>query len=210
MAWGRKQPGPDPRPQQGDENEPPTQAPEAAQDHGDGSGGGAGSPARAAEEQIARLLAERDELNQKLLRTLADYQNSQRRAVREQEEARRQGITSVALSALKVLDHFDLALMQDPAKATAEQIIQGVRVIRDELLKVLQSYGVQDISPLPGDEFDPHKHEAVMQTETDAVPTGHIVATLQPGFTLGERIIRPARVSIRAARPGATDLPPAK
>jgi molecular chaperone GrpE len=177
------------------------QTPEAA--HENDAGGGA------TDEQVARLLAERDELNQKLLRTMADYQNSQRRAIREQDEARRQGITSVALSAMKVLDHFDLALMQDPSKATAEQIIQGVRVIRDELMKVLQSYGVQDVNPKPGDEFDPHKHEAVMQTETDQVPPGHIVATLQTGYSLGDRVIRPARVSIR---PGAQseDLPPGK
>jgi len=202
MAWGRKPEPQRPGPPQDDPMDDQTHAPDAAHDH-HGPGG-------ATEEQVARLLAERDELNQKLLRTTADYQNSQRRALREQDEARRQGVTSVALSAMKVLDHFDLALTQDPAKATAEQIMQGVKVIRDELVKVLQSYGVQDINPRPGDEFDPHKHEAVMQTETDRVPPGRIVATLQTGYSLGDRVIRPARVSIRPGQSPSDDLPPGK
>ena len=100
--------------------------------------------------------------------------------------------------------------MQDPAKATAEQIMQGVRVIRDELMKVLQSYGVQEINPRPGDDVDPHRHEAVMQAETSAVPPGHIVATLQAGYSLGDRVIRPARVSIRPGSSAIEDLPPGK
>jgi molecular chaperone GrpE len=190
MAWGRK-----PGPVQPDEpmNEP-NQSPDGG---GSTPEGGAGD---SAPEQITRLLAERDELNARLLRTIADYQNSQRRGVREQEEAKRQAVTSVVLSVLPVLDHFDIALMQDPKKATAEQIIGGVKVIRAELEKVLQSYGVLPINPTPGEEFDPHKHQAVIQQESRAVPPGSVVATLQAGYALGDRVIRPAKVSIRPSR----------
>jgi molecular chaperone GrpE len=155
------------------------------------------APASETAEQIARLLAERDELNQKYLRLAADYQNSQRRSAREQEEAKRQGLTSVALGVLGVIDHFDLALGQDPEKATAEQIMSGVRVIRDQLLKVLQSYGVTEINPHPGEEFDPHRHQAVMHTESDEIAPRLIVSTLQAGYALGDRVIRPAKVSLR-------------
>ena len=80
-------------------------------------------------------------------------------------------------------------------------------------MKVLRGYGVQDINPRPGDEFDPHKHEAVMQTDTPDVPPGHIVATLQTGYSLGDRVIRPARVSNRPGQSIDTtgeDLPPGK
>ncbi len=109
----------------------------------------------AAQQQIVKLQAERDDLNQRYLRTLADYQNSQRRALSNEKEAKQQGITSVVLNALTVLDHFDLALNQDPSKATAESIIAGVKVIRDELMKVLQNHGVQLIPAAPNGVFDP-------------------------------------------------------
>jgi molecular chaperone GrpE len=182
MAWGRKNDGG----RQDDAMNEAKPAPDAA------------APGENEVDQaIAKLTAERDELNQKYLRTVADYQNAQRRSTREQEEARRQGITSVVQNVLTVVDHFDLALMQDPSKATAEQIKRGVAVIRDELLKVLQAYGVQDINPAQGEEFDPHKHQAVMHTENEAVPPGHVVSTLQAGYALGDRVIRPARVSVR-------------
>jgi molecular chaperone GrpE len=151
----------------------------------------------AAQQQIAKLQAERDDLNQRYLRTLADYQNSQRRALSNEKEAKQQGITSVVLNALTVLDHFDLALNQDPSKATAESIISGVKVIRDELMKVLQNHGVQLIPAAPNGVFDPAIHQAVMQTENPDIEPGHIVAALQPGYQLNDRVIRPAMVSIR-------------
>ncbi|MEX2219028.1 MAG: nucleotide exchange factor GrpE [Phycisphaerales bacterium] len=177
-------------------------------EHGEGPSPGDCDP-QIAElmEQVQRLQAERDDLNQKYLRTAADSQNAQRRALREQEEAKRQGMTSVIANVLTVLDHFDLALAQDPAKVTAQQIISGVRVIRDELSRILQSFGVQEVNPRPGEEFDPHRHQAVMQRQSESVPPGRIVQTLQPGYALGERIIRPAKVAIRPSQPH--DAPPA-
>lgn len=151
----------------------------------------------AAQQQIAKLEAERDDVNQKYLRTLADYQNSQRRAVSNEKEAKQQGIGSVVMNVLTVLDHFDLALAQDPTKATAESIVTGVKVIRDELMKVLQNHGVTVIHPPVNGEFNPTIHQAVVQAQHDDVEPGHIVSTLQPGYMLGERVIRPAMVSIR-------------
>ncbi|MFN0131573.1 MAG: nucleotide exchange factor GrpE [Phycisphaerales bacterium] len=147
--------------------------------------------------QIASLTAERDDLNQKYLRALADNHNLGRRAASNEREAKQQGITSVALNVVTVLDHFDLALAQDPATATAAQIVSGVRVIRDELMRVLQNYDVTPIQPQPNDEFDPNRHQAVVQQPSDTVEPGRIVATLKVGYSLGERLIRPAMVSIR-------------
>jgi len=155
----------------------------------------------AAQQQIAKLEAERDDLNQKYLRTLADYQNSQRRAMNNEREAKQQGISSVVMNVLTVLDHFDLALAQDPAKATVESIVSGVKVIRDELMKVLQNHGVSLINAPRNGEFNPAVHQAVVQTQHDDVEPGHIVSTLQTGYMLGDRVIRPAMVSIRPMEP---------
>lgn len=193
MAWGRKQN--DDRADETRPDEPTNGADGAAGDDG----------AEGAQRQIAQLQAERDDLNSKYLRTLADYQNSQRRAVANEREAKLQGITAITLNVLPVLDHFDLALNQDPAKASAEQIISGVKVIRNELLKVLQTHGVGVIYPEPDEEFDPKQHQAVVQTQSDQVRPGHIVRTLQAGYSLNDRVIRPAMVSVRPGESAGAD-----
>jgi molecular chaperone GrpE len=150
------------------------------------------------ERRLADLEAERHAINEKYLRTLADYHNSQRRAVSNEREARLQGVSSVVLNVLPVLDHFDLALAQDPGKATAQQIAGGVKLIRDELMRVLQNHGVALINPEPNEEFDPNRHQAVMQAQAEGIEPGHVVQTLQPGYAMGERIIRPAKVTVQA------------
>jgi molecular chaperone GrpE len=163
---------------------------------GSPAGGAEGADA-SAEQRLAEVEAERTAINEKYLRTLADYHNSQRRAAANEREARLQGVTGVVLNVLGVVDHFDLALGQDPSKASAESILGGVKLIRDELLRVLQNQGVALISPEPGDEFDPHQHQAVVQSNAPDIEPGHVVATLQAGYALGERIIRPAKVSVK-------------
>jgi molecular chaperone GrpE len=160
-----------------------------------------------AEDRLAQLAAERDEAHQKYLRTLADYQNSQRRAVSNEQEARSQGVTSVVLSVLPVIDHFELALGQDPGKVSVEQLRAGIQVIHDELLRVLQKYGVEQISPKANDEFNPVRHQAVVQQDVEGVDPGRVVATLQNGYALGERVIRPATVAVRP-RHEEHELPP--
>lgn len=154
----------------------------------------------AMEDENLRLKGELAEMQQKYLRTLADYQNSQRRAVGNEQEAKLQARTGVVQSILSVVDHFDLALAQDPAKATAEQIISGVKVIRDELMQVLQAQGVRVVSPGAGDEFQPSCHQAILQQKAEGVAPGRIVSTLQVGFTIAgpgaDRVIRPAKVSV--------------
>ncbi len=148
------------------------------------------------EDPIAELQSKVDELNSRYLRTVADYQNAARRAARDQDEARHQGVKSVVLNVLTVLDHFDLALGQDASKVTAEQMVNGVKVIRDELMKVLQNHGVALVTPEPNEEFDPNRHQAVVQQAAEGIEPGRIVATLQAGYCLGDRIIRPAMVSV--------------
>lgn len=166
----------------------------------DAGAAGAANAADAAANEVQQLKQQVEDLNTKYLRTVADYQNVARRSVKDADEAKYQGMKSVVSSVLTVLDHFDLALNQDVKKVSAEQIVGGVRVIRDELMKALQGHGVELIAPGPNDEFDPNLHQAVTQAQHDDVEPGHIVATLQSGYKLHDRVIRPAMVSVR---PGA-------
>jgi molecular chaperone GrpE len=154
--------------------------------------------------ELERLRAERDELNSKFLRTLADYQNFQRRSIQNEQAAKIEGVSRVVERVFTVLDHFDLALNQDTSKATADQIVHGVRLIRDEFTRVLASLGVGLIAPSPNDEFVPGRHEAVMQQPADGIQPGRVVACFQPGYTLAipggtERVLRPAKVAVSPA-----------
>jgi len=160
----------------------------------------ADASARSFTDDFAKLQAELDEARSRALRVMADFQNYQRRALLNEQTARTEGAARVVSSIVGVVDHFDLALTQDPATATAEQIIAGVTVIREELLKVLAQNGVSLIRPAPNDEFTPGRHEAIMQQQAEGIEPGRVVALFQPGYALttqaGERVIRAAKVSV--------------
>lgn len=151
-------------------------------------------------QHVGRLEAELAESNSRYLRLAADYQNSQRRAIQNEVQAKLQGVAGVTQSILTVVDHFDLALNFDPAKASAAQVLDGVKVIRDELMKTLIGHGIGVIQPKPGDAFEPGRHEAVMQQAVDGVGPGLVAACFQPGYTLSvagtERVVRPAKVAV--------------
>lgn len=153
-----------------------------------------------ASEQIAQLQAEIDELKNRMLRLAADYQNYVRRSQQHIAEARRQQLVEAVRALLPVLDHFDRALEVDPATATAQSVLEGMRIVHEELIKVLEQLGVRRIVAQVGEVFDPARHEALMQQEREDLAPGHVAAALQPGYVLGEITIRPAKVAVTPAR----------
>lgn len=148
------------------------------------------------QDQIGALEHQLGEMEEKYKRALAEQQNVQRRAVENEREARRQGVTSVVRGLLGVLDNFDLALSSDPKSISAEQMVQGVRMIQDQFLQALARLDVARIAPEAGDEFDPHRHEAVQHLCAQGIEPGRIAAMLQAGYALGERVLRPAKVAL--------------
>jgi molecular chaperone GrpE len=158
--------------------------------------GDAGSPE--AEQMLADLKAELDEAIQARKRALADFANYQRRALDNEHRAGRNATAAVIRSLLPVLDHFDLALGQDPASVTVPQLLGGVRMVRGELDAALGRHGISRIEPRVGDEFDPVRHEAVMRRAVPGVPPGRVGAVLQAGYAQDEIVLRPARVVVAA------------
>jgi len=200
---GKKSRVPSPRKGERDQRTPRDAQPQIAQPGPDQqtqaeqrSQAGADQPS-----ELDRLRQELDETRQRYLRALADSQNAQRRAQASEIEARTQGVCGVVLGILSVLDHFDLALDQDPQTVSVDQLIEGVGLIRSELLAALRSQGVEPINPSPNDQFDPTLHQAVVQQAAQGVEPGRISSLLQPGYALGQRVIRPAKVAVAPSEP---------
>jgi molecular chaperone GrpE len=126
----------------------------------------------------------------------ADHQNFQRRASGNEREARTSATQGVVQSLIPLLDTFEMALMQDPEKVSSQMVIDGVKMIRDEFMRMLSGYGVSPINPSVGDEFNPAEHAAMMQQPADGIEPGHISLVMGIGFKLGERVVRPAKVGV--------------
>lgn len=153
------------------------------------------------DDPIADLEAKLADAEARALRTLADYQNFQKRAANNEVEARRQGISGTIASLLPVMDNFDLALNQDVSTMSAEQLLGGVEMVRAEFERALGNQGVSAIKPQRGDEFNPDLHEAVAQHAEPEVEPGKIIDAFQTGYMLGERVLRPAKVVVSIEAP---------
>ncbi len=151
-------------------------------------------PAQA--EVFRHLESQQKEAEEARLRALADFRNFQRRSMENEIRARQDGAIDVVRVLLPVLDHFDLALNQEQEQLTLEQLYDGVKIVRDELTKVLAGQNVEIIQPETGTEFDPVRHEAMMKQPAEGVEPNHIVTVMQVGYMMGDVILRPAKVSI--------------
>ncbi|MHC4993074.1 MAG: nucleotide exchange factor GrpE [Planctomycetota bacterium] len=152
----------------------------------------------AAAEVIEQLKAELAAAVEARKRALADFANYQRRAAENETRALHRGAADVIRSLLSVLDNFDLALGQDTEQITVEQLVGGVTMVHDDLVKALARHGLARIQPQKGDEFDPNRHEAMLHQPSDAVEPNHIVSVLQPGYLIGDFVLRPAKVAVAA------------
>jgi molecular chaperone GrpE len=153
-------------------------------------------------ELVQRLEQERDEATLNWKRALADFRNFQKRATDNEQRAQQFGRTAVVKAMLNGMDQFDLTLEQPRTEMTVDQLLDGVYLIREELLQALRSQGVERIDPNIGDEFDPNLHEAMMRQEQPGCPPNSIALVLQTGYTLGDIVLRPAKVAVT---PGASE-----
>jgi len=153
-------------------------------------------PADEAAALFDRLARDLADMEDRWKRALADFQNFQRRASGNEAQAHARGVRDACQGLLCVLDSLDLALSQDPQAVSAQQMHAAVGAIREEAAKALASQGVTAIDPSPGDAFDPAAHEAVMRQPARGVAPGHVSAIHQRGYAMGERVLRPAKVSV--------------
>jgi len=141
-----------------------------------------------------------------LRRTQADFVNYRRRINQEQAEGRIAAQSNLLSQLLPVLDDFGRALGAIPPELAAHPWVQGLFLIARRFTTLLEQLGVQRIGT-PGEPFDPHWHEAIIKETRADVPEGTILHVSQPGYTLGERVIRPAQVSVAGASSPMSDAP---
>jgi len=133
-----------------------------------------------------------EDFRDRYLRTLADFENFRKRAEREKDDFRRYALVGVIRDLLPVIDNFDRALEH---AEEGDEFHKGVALIYKQLFDVLQRHGLKTISE-SGVRFDPNIHEAVVREEDPSVPSHTVVAVLQKGYFLHDRLLRPAMVRV--------------
>ena len=165
------------------------------------------APQPSAEEQIAKLEADLAEARDRMLRALAETENVRRRLEREREDTARYAIARFAGDLLSVADNLRRALDAVPAAAVKNdeflaKLVDGVGATERTMLSVLEKNGVKKLDPA-GQKFDPNFHEVLFELDAPDKPAGTVVQVLEPGYTIGDRLLRPARVAASKGGPAA-------
>jgi molecular chaperone GrpE len=157
-----------------------------------------------ADDRLVALETELAEAKDRLLRALAETENTRRRAQREREDLQKYAITGFAKDLLSPVDNLRRALDSMPEAevqdAKVRGLLEGVAATERELLAALERHGVKRIDP-KGEKFDHNFHQAIFEAENSGQPAGTIVEVLQPGYVLHDRLLRPAMVGVAKGSP---------
>lgn len=165
---------------------------EAGEEAPEGEEGGEEEP----QDEVASL-------KEQLLRAMAEVENTRRRARLDVEEAGKYAVTGFAREIVGVVDNLQRATASIPPEAreadpNVKNLAEGVDMTLRELLSALEKHGIQPIDPM-GEKFDPNRHQAVVQIETDEQAPGTVVQVMQTGYILKDRLLRPAMVGVAKA-----------
>jgi molecular chaperone GrpE len=165
-------------------------------------------------DPMATLAREAADYKDKLLRSLAEMENLRKRTERQVADAREYGIAAFARDILAVADNMERALgaldadLREKADAGTKALLDGVELTERELLKVLEKHGVKKFEPLD-EKFDPNLHQAMYEVPDTSRPVGTVARVIQPGYMIGERVLRPALVAVAKGGPKASMEAPA-
>lgn len=163
------------------------------------------------EATIAALEAERDELRDRVLRALAEAENTRRRAERDRKDAEAYGGTRLARDILSVYDNLAraLAAADETIKTEHAALFEGIELTQRELLAAFEKHRIQQTTPARGDRFDPNLHQAMFEAPVPGAAPGTIIDVMQAGFTIADRLLRPALVGVAKAMPQQPAAPEA-
>jgi molecular chaperone GrpE len=161
---------------------------------------------------VQALIAENAGLKDKVLRTLAEMENLRRRTDKEVADAKSYGVASFARDMLTFADNLKRALDNVPAEAREsadsllKSFVEGIELTERDFLSRLSRHGVKKLDP-KGQKFDPNFHEALFEAHDESVPAGTVAQVIEEGFSIGDRVLRPAKVGVARGGPKATDKP---
>lgn len=145
-----------------------------------------------------KLQEEYDKLNQQYVRLAADFDNYRKRQEAERENLIKYGTENALKNLLEVLDNFERGQKTLEGVEDCEKVKESFNLVHKQVREVLAKLGLEEIKAI-GEEFDPNFHEAVMQTPTDEQPEHTVIAELQKGYKLGDKVLRPTLVNVATA-----------
>jgi len=166
-------------------------APELAPD---GDGVGTEEREKTSADPSDALQREKDALQDRLLRTAAEFDNYRKRMDRERRDLSEFAASDVLKDLLPIVDNFERAL-QAPATADTEAFRKGIELIHKQMLDLLRKRGVKPIDAR-GTDFDPNFHQAVIHEPSDSHREGEVMEELQRGYLIGDRLLRPSMVKV--------------
>jgi molecular chaperone GrpE len=158
--------------------------------------------------ELDTLVAENKSLRERLLRALADAENTRQRADRAAEDTRKFAIADFARELLLVVDNLQRTVeaAENSGSAQSPALVEGVQATLRLLLRTLERFGIHRIDAL-GQHFDPNRHEAISAVNDPSRPPGTIVHVVDQGYMIHERLLRPARVVVTTQRAQTTPMP---
>lgn len=147
------------------------------------------------QQELESVRREKDETFARLQRVYADFSNFQKRVPRQVTDAVAYERERLLKSLLPLVDNFERTLKAEGSTQNIEALIKGVEIIRDQMLGVLKTHGVEPIQAV-GEKFDPERHEAMLRKNEPDKPDDVVLEEYQKGFKLEDRILRPSRVAV--------------
>ena len=156
---------------------------------------------------VEQLTTERDRMKEQLLRVAADFENFRKRSRKELEETRRRAVEDTLREVLPIVDNLERAAQAAKETTDVTAVADGVAMVLRGFEDIAARIGLRRVLSV-GERFDPTRHDAMQQQETDEHAPGTIVAEIVPGYELGDRLLRPAMVIV--ARPPTSDATEAR
>jgi molecular chaperone GrpE len=157
-------------------------------------------------EVLTKLMAENEELKDRALRVAAEMENLRRRTARDVHDARAYAIANFARDMLSVSDNLRRAIDAVPAEAKEghdaglKSLMEGVEMTERSMQTAMERHGVKKLNP-EGEKFDPNFHQAMFEVPNPDVPANTVLQVVQPGYSIGERVLRPAMVGVSKGGP---------
>ncbi len=159
------------------------------------------------EDELAKARREAAENRERWVRSMAELENTRKRAERDRRDAEAYGGRRLARDLLSVHDNLNRALssVDDIQRDAASALIEGVELTLKELVAAFSRNGIVPVAPEIGDRFDPKRHEAMFNAPHPDVPAGNIMTVIETGFSIGDRLLRAAQVGVSAGPPPEPD-----